>query len=152
MILYKIYYYRKSAIEIFTETKSYFFNFVSTEDFMKFLSIIDSYFQNSEFILKYGKEPIYYMPIVINSNKKIGYLKMNNKNSKADFLEFISNSGDNNDLCVFDIIIFINLIANRTYTDLNQYPIFPVLFVYDKFNKSFERNFKLHIGFQEQTE
>ena len=152
MILNKIYYYRKSAIEIFTETKSYLFNFVSTEDFMKFISIIDSYFQNSEFILKYGKEPIYYMPIVINSTKKIGYLKMNNKNSKFDFFEFISNSGDNNDLCVFDIIIFINLIANRTYTDLNQYPIFPVLFVYDKFNKSFERNFKLHIGFQEQTE
>ena len=152
MILYKIYYYRKSAIEIFTETKSYFFNFVSTEDFMKFISIIDSYFVNSEFILKYGKEPIYYMPIVVNTIKKIGYLKMNNKITKAEFIDLLSNTGDNNDMCVFDIIILMNLIANRTYIDLNQYPIFPVLYIYDKFNKCFERNFKLHIGFQAQTE
>ena len=44
MILYRIYYYRKSAIEIFTETKSYFFNFFSVEDFTKFKSKIDLFY------------------------------------------------------------------------------------------------------------
>ena len=151
MLLYKIYFYRKSAIEIFTETKSYFFNFISEEDFMRFRAIIESYFEYSELLLKNEKEPIYYMPINISSGKKIGYLKINKKATKSDFIEFISNNGDVNDMCYFDIIILMNLIANRTYLDLNQYPIFPVLFFYDKTNKTLERNFKLHIGFQTLT-
>ncbi len=35
------------------------------------------------------------MPIVINTIKKIGYLKMNNKIAKAEFIDFLSNTGDN---------------------------------------------------------
>ena len=124
---------------------------ISEEDFMRFRAIIESYFEYSELLLKNEKEPIYYMPINISSGKKIGYLKINKKATKSDFIEFISNNGDVNDMCFFDIIILMNLIANRTYLDLNQYPIFPVLFFYDKTNKTLERNFKLHIGFQTLT-
>ena len=151
MLLYKRYYYRKSAIEIFTENKSYLFNFVKQEDFIKFSSIIESFLEGSETLSKSKKEQIYYMPININSNK-IGYLKTNKKCTKNDFLEFISNNGDINDMCFFDIVMFCNLVANRTFLDLNQYPVFPVLFFYDKSKKTLERNLKLHIGFQALTE
>ena len=149
MILSKIYYYRKTAIEIFTETKSYFFNFFSTEEFNKFKSRIQLYFQKEEKMMN-DKEPIYYLPISISSNKKIGYLKTSKKVQKADFMNFISNNCENNDMCAFDIIILMNLIANRSYTDLNQYPVFPVMFFYNNNNKiqAIERNFKSHIGYQ----
>ena len=149
MLLKKIYFYRKSAVEIYTETKSYFFNFFSTEEFNKFMSIIEPYFENEESKTKSEKEQIYYLPVNI-TNKKIGYLKTNKKISKIDFVDFISNNCDN--ICNFDIIMFLNLVSNRSYIDLNQYPVFPVLFFYEKDkDKSFERNFKSHIGFQNQT-
>ena len=150
MLLKKIYFYRKSAVEIFTETKSYFFNFFSTEEFNKFISVIEPYFEKEELKIRNEKEHIYYFPINI-SNKKIGYLKTKKKISKIDFFDFISNYCDN--ICNFDIIILLNLVSNRSYIDLNQYPIFPVLFFYEKEkDKSFERNFKSHIGFQNQTQ
>ena len=148
MILSKIYFYRKTGIEIFTETKSYFFNFFSTEEFDKFITNIEPYFQNSEKITN-EKEPIYFFPITIDNNKKIGYLKTAKKTQKTDFIEFISNCCDNNEISAFDIIILMNLVANRSYLDLNQYPVFPVMFFYDGVKpQSIERNFKSHIGFQ----
>ena len=151
MILNKIYFYRKTGIEIFTETKSYFFNFFSTEEFDKFISDIEPYFQNSEKIIN-EKEPIYFLPIYIDNNKKIGYLKTAKKTQKTDFIEFISNCCENNEICIFDIIILMNLVANRSYLDLNQYPVFPVMFFYDGVKpQSIERNFKSHIGFQNHT-
>ena len=151
MILNKIYFYRKTGIEIFTETKSYFFNFFSTEEFDKFISFIEPFFQKSDKITN-EKEKIYYFPITINDNKKIGYLKTAKKTQKTDFIEFISNCCENNDICTFDIIILMNLVANRSYIDLNQYPVFPVLFFYDGVKpQSIERNFKSHIGFQTHT-
>ena len=154
MILYRIYYYRKSAIEIFTETKSYFFNFFSVEDFTKFKSKIEVHCSNEKFI---SKNPIYFMPLIINSKdskENIGYIKINgafDKNQKIDFIDFISNSKYTNEMCNFDTIMFMNLIANRSYLDLNQYPVFPVLFFCEK-QKKIERNFKLHIGFQNQND
>ena len=54
MILQKIYYYRKSAVEIFTETKSYFFNFFSEKDFDTFKEKIENYLI---------KKKNYFMPI-----------------------------------------------------------------------------------------
>ena len=151
MILKKIYFYRKSGVEIFTETKSYYFNFFSNEQFEKFIIKIEEYFENSDLQLKNEKEKIFYFPINISQNKKIGYIKTNKKISKTDFIDFIMSNCDTNDISIFDIIIFMNLIANRSYLDLNQYPIFPVLFFYDNTNKILERDFTQHIGFQTKT-
>ena len=74
MILQKIYYYRKSAVEIFTETKSYFFNFFSEKDFDTFKEKIENYLI---------KKKNYFMPINYKNEEKkkkeiiIGYIKMN---------------------------------------------------------------------------
>ena len=52
----------------------------------------------------------------------------------------------------FDLILLINLLSNRSFNDLNQYPIFPMLYFYDKNNKIIKRDFKEHIGFQSETD
>ena len=159
MILKRIYYYRKSALEIFTQTKSYFFNFYSEDDLNNFFNII-----NNNFLQKS------YFPIEIN-NYKVGYAKLNKniikgndlKNSNNnDFVQLISNTiskNDLNEMSIFDIILLINLISNRSYIDLSQYPVFPLLFFYDKEKKEnaeseykkVERDLKKHIGFQTKT-
>ena len=154
MIVRRIYYYRKSAIEIFTQTKSYYFNFHSEDkiDYL-FLSLI------------YPCEQSFF-PININDST-IGYLRVNNSMIEEDnlnnlvdkkrhgFIEFISNKtsmGQLCEMCVFDIIMLINLISNRSYIDLHQYPIFPILYFFDKTNEVIKRDFKQHIGFQDVTD
>ena len=140
MFLSRIYYYRKSAIEIFTETKSYYFNFNSEEDLNDLIGIFDNYC-----------EYLYY-PININDNS--GYIKLKsgiiqnlikNNNKFIDFI-FDNNLGK---MCVFDIIILINLISNRSYIDLQQYPVFPLLFFCDNESNIIQRDFTNHLGLQE---
>ena len=57
-------------------------------------------------------------------------------------------------MCIFDILIMINILSNRSYIDLFQYPVFPLLYFYDIKNKigKFNRVLKKHIGFQTITE
>ena len=152
MILNRIYYYRKSAVEIFTQTKSYFFNFFSIEEFNNFSTMINDFFDKDKIkpeIIE--NDHLFYMPINFNNNR-IGYLKTNKKYIKYDFIEFLMENYELNNICIFDIIMLLNLISNRSYSDFNQYPVFPVLFFYDKNKKYFERDLKSHIGFQTQTE
>ena len=77
-------------------------------------------------------------------------------NEKDNFINFFSNQTSKDEfceMCVFDIIMIINLISNRSYNDLYQYPVFPLLYFYNKkTGYSVNRNPKEHIGFQEITE
>ena len=161
MILKRIYYYRKSAIEIFTETKSYYFNFASESKVYELF-----------ILLIYPCESSYF-PININ-NHTIGYIKVNRIifeennlteliNKKNDFIEYISNKtsmGELFEMSIFDIIMLINLISNRSYNDLHQYPIFPTLYFIDKNNNNSNnskfsitrRDLKEQIGYQEMNE
>ena len=152
MILKRIYYFRKSGIEIFTTTKSYYFNFYSEEELNNFFNIFNSYLEESK--------PKLFYPIIINNNINLGYIKINidiiseNGSKKLsenfiEFLEYISKEKHFN-LCVFDIIILINLISNRSYIDLNQYPVFPILHFYEK-GIEIKRKLEEHIGFQDST-
>ena len=149
MILKRIYHYRKSALEIFTETKSYYFNFYNENELNKIMNIFKTHCENIFF------------PITVNDNL-FGYIRINQKIIKEidykkshNFFNFISqkiNKGELGKMSIFDSIIIINLISNRSYIDLHQYPIFPLLFFYDKNHNEIERNFKEHIGFQTKTE
>ena len=149
MILKRIYHYRKSALEIFTETKSYYFNFYNVNDLNYIMDIFKSHCENDFF------------PIIINDNL-IGYIRLNqiiikeiNYKKSSNFINFISNKIDKGEfykISAFDLIMIINLISNRSYIDLHQYPVFPLLFFYDKNHNEIERDFKEHIGFQTTTE
>ena len=153
LVLSRIYFYRNSALEIFTDTKSYYFNFFTES---KKHSLICTFMYPCEHS---------YFPINVDGNH-IGYMKLNPKiidknkfenliNKNNNFIEFISSQtskGGLCEMCNFDIIMIINLISNRSYNDLYQYPIFPLLYFYDKQNNIVNRDFKEHIGFQELSE
>ena len=62
LILKKIFYYRKSAVEIFTEAKSYFFNFYEEKSLIEFMKLFLKKIKNMYY-------PIY------NNNDLLGYIK-----------------------------------------------------------------------------
>ena len=156
LILSRIYFYRKSAMEIFTETKSYYFNFCSEA-------------KKNDLFLTFiypSRSSMEYFPININ-NDVIGYMKVNKTilekkkfddliNVKNNFIDFFSSQTSKDEfceMCIFDIIMLINLISNRSYNDLYQYPVFPLIYFYNKkTGYSVNRNLKEHIGFQEITD
>ena len=207
MILRRIYFYRKSAIEIFTSNKSYYFNFYENplmEDYhekmaesniINILSLFSSSFNsdmlpidiNNQLIgytkeLNYELKDIMQQPQSLNQKDKDNISIMTSKNKDKDKdknnnkeeiqkeeNKFIDNLlkrwinednniiNANNEICTFDIIILLNLLSNRSYNDLYQYPVFPLLFFYDKISINpnkyslVPRTLNTHIGFQTDT-
>ena len=105
-----------------------------------------------------------------NKNKNIDKDKANNKDGlpkeDSNFIDDLlkrwmnadnNNSYINNNISTFDLIIILNLLSNRSYNDLYQYPVFPVLFFYDKKDDDSEdytlvpRSLNNHLGFQTDT-
>jgi len=165
LILKRIYFYRKTGVEIFTNTKCYYFNFLDEDSANNLVMMMCFYFDKKNFI-SIGKD-----------NKIFGYCSIfpkipekdvdGNKNKNIDIwsldkliskiLDFWNPYVKDYEFSTFDIIIFLNLLSNRSYIDLFQYPIFPVLFLYDKNLKNdnyifLPRDLKNHIGFQSFSE
>ena len=154
LILSRIYFYRDSALEIFTETKSYYFNFYSEEKKDEILLILMIPCIKSFFPMKIDGTLIGYIKV---NKKLISQDKPDELITKKDnnFINLISDKtskGELFEMCVFDIIMLINLISNRSFNDIYQYPIFPLLFFYDKEKQIINRDFKDHIGFQDKSE
>ena len=148
LIMKRIYFYRKSSIEIFTNTKSYYFNFENEDKMNKIFKFINDMSNNI------------YLPININNDIN-GLLKikpniLEDIDQSKNFIDLIKGNiskGQLFEMCTFDLIILINLISNRSLNDLNQYPVFPLLYFYDKSSNSLiQRNLNEHIGFQVVTD
>ena len=171
MVLKKIYFYRKSAVEIFTKNKSYFFNFAdksskqSEKNCADFINMF-GYFINEFFPLsiKNGENIE-----IIGHSRQFKSLLKGQYDEKTDYdiskegNKFISSLFDHwchndNDIefSSLDFLIYLNLLSNRSYNDLSQYPVFPILFFYDKINSNAyniaDRKLSQHIGFQDCTE
>ena len=144
-LLIRVYFHRVSAIEIFTINKSYYFNFQNQFEINniikknKILCEIKSYSFFKEIKIKNKEKftlgfyntlyesylfPLFREEIINNWDKRIKYL------------------------CNYDILILINIFSNRSFRDVYQYPVFPML--YNWINE--KRNMEEHIGFQEITE
>ena len=152
LFLKRIYYYRKSAIEIFNLKRSYYFNFFSEKEFNTFIESLNSYFSKAFFPININKNILGYINIKLDLNKSD--IAQNNFVKNNDFIKFISQKtsyGELFEMSNFDLILLMNLISNRSYIDLHQYPIFPILFFYDK-NAIVKRDLKEHIGFQTETD
>ena len=165
MILKKIYFYRKSAVEIYTSNKSYFFNFAEKkkgEENCKNFTNMFGFFISTFFPIAIRKE------IIGHSRQFEAVLKSYNKKEKdydisKEGNKFISslfdhwNTNDNDvEFSTLDLLIYLNLLSNRSYNDLFQYPVFPILFFYDKLKDEsysiLERKLNTHIGFQAVSE
>ena len=161
LILIRLYYYRLSAFEIFTKNnKSYYFNyqedieninitdknnFYINEQILKLFDNINSYynFKEIKFDLENNKRVFtlgYYNNNEINNNPLLYNLKelLKQVPSNSNYINHYKNIPKK--LSNFDLIILINLLSNRSFNDINQYPIFPLLFIYQKKSQSEEIN------------
>ena len=137
-ILIREYYHRVSAIEIFTINKSYYFNFRKKFEVNNI---------KTNLILNEIKNNSCFKEIKIKNNKWIiGYY---NKKFRPYLYPLFEGKIDVWEkkyqyLCNYDIISYINLFSNRSFRDIFQYPIFPLL--YDLIGA--KRKMSQHIGMQ----
>ena len=145
-ILIREYYHRVSGIEIFTfQNKSYFFNFNNlftnnrNKNLNELLKKISLYFENikvnipkQESVLLGFYNPEYQQYLYPLFSEEINVWKKKNK--------CFSN---------YDKLILINLLANRSFKDIYQYPIFPMFYEHIGIK---ERDMNKHIGLLEINE
>ena len=138
-LLYRIYFHRISAIEIFTINKSYYFNF-------------HNYFDNNNI----KKNPILnefrisgLFKEIKTKKERIGLYNIKYESYLFPLFKDDINIWDKKIkyLCNYDLIILINLFSNRSFRDIYQYPIFPTL--YNSIN--LKRKMEEQIGFQDIT-
>ena len=155
-ILIRNYYRKTSGLEIFTykNNKSYYFNFQekivynvpekNSKNKINKNIILNEVINNTNFeILTLKKE----ITLFYNKNYENNIFPLLlEKNSWNNKLYFYNN---------FDLLIIINLLSNRSFKDLYQYPVFPNLYkvinILDK-NKKQERNLGEHLGIQDLSE
>ena len=133
-VLKRKYYFKKTCIEIFTiNKKSYFFRF-NENDLKKVLENIKHYMKNDieDILIEYNK-----------FEEKIGFLNKNISLKKYDFymdkfipitlprknmnLKYLYDKWIKWEISTLNLITYLNLYANRSFNDINQYPVFPWL-------------------------
>ena len=139
-VLLRVYYYKNTGLEIFTiDNKSYYFNFWDDLKIDGKHIIIKIFEDNFKLIKDKKKQALGWY----NNDYIDLFLPLFNEDiftwNKKNF--FYSN---------FDKLMIINLFSNRSFNDLYQYPIFPML--YNELGLESNRNMEQHIGFQELTE
>ena len=132
-ILKRKYYYKNSSFEIFTrKNKSYFFNF-NNENIRK--NILDEIIQKisdySTIIndIKDFKESINKDNIIGYFNNK--YLNTNKLESKKNMIKLsrLVKTWKNWEISNFEFLMLLNMLSNRSYIDISQYPVFPWLLI-----------------------
>ena len=111
------YFYQETGLEIFTiEKKSYFLNFKSNQELLKFIQDI-LYHEKFRKIKCHGYK----------GKKCIGYCKLFNVyNKKKNY--YINNKMEewqNHNISTFEYLMWLNIFAGRSFNDLTQYPVFP---------------------------
>ena len=145
LALVRNYFKSTSAIELFVskKNKSYYFNFCDI-------------LSEKNLIIKLLSETSYFQKIKLNSKKYLDrYYNKNQDNILFYFLSekfpqtLIKKLGLINR---YDLLILNNILANRSFKDLYQYPIFPILYKPSKIlegEPKNERDLSKHLGLQE---
>ena len=138
-VIRRRYYYKNSALEIFTKTnKSYYFNFKYESDREIVINAIKSKFKSLFKIKDDLKEPKDSLDNIIGYSNDLYKNKVKLSRIITKWKEWkITN---------FEFLMWMNIFGNRSYNDLSQYPVFPwILSNYEdplKSNKSYNKNFK----------
>ena len=127
LILKRRYYFKKTALEIFTEDrKSYLFRIDENK--------IKYFFESIKYYMKQDLEDIY-----IEYNKfddKIGFVNKKNIFLNTNHLIFTYEKKYMNlkslyekwskwEISTLKMLMILNIYSNRSYNDINQYPVFP---------------------------
>ena len=122
-ILFRIYFHRTSAIEIFTiNNKSYYFNFYQQFE-------INNLKRNE--ILKEIKNNPFFKEIKLKKEKIVlGFYNSLYESYLFPLFKDEINVWEKkiNYFSNYDIIILINIFSNRSYRDVYQFPVFPTLY------------------------
>ena len=145
-LLIRNYYRKTSAIEIFTykSNKSYYFNF---ENFINIdensTNIVLKAIQCSEKFQKFKFDNDIVAFFNVDYGETMFPLFSEKLYKWEKKLLFYNN---------YDILTIINLLSNRSFKDLYQYPIFPILYKMPNNTNINERDLGQHIGLLELTE
>ena len=158
LVFIRNYYRKTSAIEIFTykSNKSYYFNFKNFIDInnpnsnpiLKFVNDNPNFKKNKikDNIIVYYNQNYTSALFPLFLPKKISKLKNIIQSELEQKIIFYNN---------FDLLAIINLLSNRSFRDLYQYPIFPMLYKENdilKGKKNEERDLGQHLGIQDLNE
>ena len=150
-IILRVYYYRASGLEIFTsDNKSYYFNLLNKFE-LKEENIIYKCLDNYLLEIKLNDYKNSWIPY-FGTQKMYKFIGWYN-NEYLDVLSplFTEEINEWNEkkyyYSNFDKLMIINLFSNRSFNDLNQYPIFPML--YNIIGET--RKMDKPIGFQDLT-
>lgn len=142
MILKRNYFYETCAMEIFTfDYKSIYIHFNNEREFKAVLSKLTNDMQSHCDFKKIM------MPIKSKSGEQVlGYIQYQGDKSKYFYssLATLTEHWKNWKLSNFEYLMYLNLFANRSYTDLNQYPVMPWI-IRNYESKKFDLNNKEQI-------
>ena len=126
------YYYKNSAMEIYTTTnKAFYFNFKLEEDREKIIKEICSKLKEPTQIIDDLKETKDNFGNIIGfENTSVIFKKKKKKKEKVDKnykfrLSKIVKDWRNWKITNFEFLMWLNIFSNRSYNDISQYPIFP---------------------------
>ena len=142
LILLRRYYYKNSALEIFTTTnKSYYLNFKYEEDRESFINKIIRKFSEPKAIINDLKESKttnllgYSVKSQLFKSKRKYTRKELEKEEKNNVFKLskIVKEWSKWKINNFSFLMWMNFYANRSYNDISQYPVFPwILSNYDE--------------------
>ena len=140
-VLKREYFHRISALEIFTyNNKSYLFNFYEPFNIKKDNKTNIKFIESNKILYRISK--FFHGNILINRKNEsllLGYYNNRYKLYMFPFFhDYISLNSN------YDKLIFINLLSNRSFNDIYQYPIFPMFYN----NIGLRRDMRQPIGFQ----
>ena len=137
LILPRIYYYRKTAFEIYTfNGKNYYFNFFTTdsEKLENFINLNEYFYPIQSNQKKKDKNDnlknLAYMSKNYIQNYydiylgEYGLIKLWSSKKYLTLDDFLIN-WEQYIISSFELLMYINIFSNRSYLDLNQYPVFP---------------------------
>ena len=123
-IFLRKYYYKDSAIEIFTsKNKVYFFNFPDSYKRQCALNILLSKFTTKKEIKILKSKLIGYDVSTSNT-----YFNISNNNN-LDFLSNIIEKWQDWNISTFELLLWLNILSNRSFNDISQYPVFPWILI-----------------------
>ena len=140
-IFLRRYYYKDSAIEIFTsKNKVYYFNFQDSSKRQNALNSLLKHFSVKKEI-KILKNKIVGYDVSLSNN----YFNINSNNNQ-DFLSNLIEKWQDWNISTFEFLLWMNILSNRSFNDISQYPVFPwILIKYDdEFSK--DTNNKMSIS------
>ncbi len=140
LIFMRKYFYHNSAIEIFTfYGKNYYFNFHDEKDLLCFYKSLQkiNFFDKKmiEIIKNLDNNKYYINKKYLNLNfpfLEIKEIKDKNLISLDNFIE----QWKNNNISTYKFLMILNLLGNRSFNDLYQYPIFPWIFFSNEENEN----------------